>query len=157
MFFNNGSIEGTNSSKCLCLIFVYVWFVLCLCRDWFRGCDSRKGWCICENSFEMRINFAYDRVWSSWGTAHALCSADRTIKIRLLTITNQLDRTGRRCRTCLSVEGSWAWRERCRLSMWTSWQTSKWVSRRATCARVSWMSSGQRTPTRHSSCNGSAA
>ena len=32
-FFNRGDTEGTNSSKILCLIFVYVLFYANLCRD----------------------------------------------------------------------------------------------------------------------------
>ena len=33
---NKGNIEGTNFEN-LCLLFVYVHFYLCLCRDWFCG------------------------------------------------------------------------------------------------------------------------
>ena len=41
-FFNRGDTEGTNSSKVLCLMFVYVLFYVNLCHDWFCGL-----WIIC--------------------------------------------------------------------------------------------------------------
>ena len=35
LFFNRGNTEGTNSSKILCLTFVYVLLSVNLCQDWF--------------------------------------------------------------------------------------------------------------------------
>ena len=46
-FFNRGNTEGNNSSKILCLMFVYVCFVLCLCREWFCGLTSKRVY-ICQ-------------------------------------------------------------------------------------------------------------
>ena len=40
--FNRGDTEGTNSSKILCQMFVYVLFYVNLCHDWFYGL-----WIIC--------------------------------------------------------------------------------------------------------------
>ena len=41
-FFNRGDTEGTNSSKILCPMFVYVLFYVNLCHDLFCGL-----WIIC--------------------------------------------------------------------------------------------------------------
>ena len=41
-FFNRGDAEGTNSSKNLCPMFVYVLFHVNLCHDWFCGL-----WIVC--------------------------------------------------------------------------------------------------------------
>ena len=41
-FLNRGDTEGTNSSKILCPMFVYVLFYVNLCHDWFCGL-----WVIC--------------------------------------------------------------------------------------------------------------
>ena len=41
-FLNSVDTEGTNSSKTLCLMFVYVLFYVHLCKDWFCG-----FWMIC--------------------------------------------------------------------------------------------------------------
>ena len=41
-FFNRGDAEGTNSSKILCPMFVYVLFCVNLCHDGFCGL-----WIIC--------------------------------------------------------------------------------------------------------------
>ena len=41
-FFNRDDTEGTNSSKILCPMFVYVLFYVNLCHDWFCGL-----WIIC--------------------------------------------------------------------------------------------------------------
>ena len=48
--FNRGNTEGTNSSKCLCLIFVYVLFYVNLCRDWFCGFWRICGLMTCVQS-----------------------------------------------------------------------------------------------------------
>ena len=44
-FFNRGDTEGTNSSKILCAMFVYVLFYVNLCQDCFCGL-----WIICVQS-----------------------------------------------------------------------------------------------------------
>ena len=41
-FFNRGDTAGTNSSKVLCPLFVYILFYVTLCHDWFCGL-----WIIC--------------------------------------------------------------------------------------------------------------
>ena len=47
-FFNRGDTEGTNSSKILCSIFVYVLFDVNLCQDCFCGLWIICGLMTCE-------------------------------------------------------------------------------------------------------------
>ena len=49
-FFNRGDTEGTNSSKILCLMFVYVLFYVNLCRDLFCGLGRNSGLMTCVHS-----------------------------------------------------------------------------------------------------------
>ena len=54
-FVNRGDMEETNASKLLCLMFLCLWFVLCLCTYWLCGFDLGKGLVVCEKRFEMCI------------------------------------------------------------------------------------------------------
>ena len=64
-FFNRGDTEGTNSSKILCPMFVYVLFYVTLCHDWFCGL-----WIICGLmtyvQSKLNIVFSHDVTLCGW-------------------------------------------------------------------------------------------
>ena len=49
-FLNRGDTKGTNSSEILCSVFVYVWFNVNLCQDWFCGLQIICGLMTCSQS-----------------------------------------------------------------------------------------------------------
>ena len=53
-------------SSRMCVWLCMSCFVLYLCRDWFCGVVSRKGWHIYEKFWRMHL-LMYDKLWISWG------------------------------------------------------------------------------------------
>ena len=62
-YLNNKKYWRKKYIQNLCLMFVYVWFVLCLYLDWF--CKFDLTWFTYRRTV-FKCIFAYDRVWSSW-------------------------------------------------------------------------------------------
>ena len=79
VLFNKGNIEATNFEN-LCLLFEYVHFDLSLRRDWFCGVTWEKIYIMRR---VLKCEFAYDRVWLSWGDPVRFL---QDISIQLLTI-----------------------------------------------------------------------
>ena len=70
-FFNWGNVEGTNSSKILCLMLVYVLLYVNVCQDWFCGFSGICGLITCVkskrvNKRQIEVCFSPDVILCGW-------------------------------------------------------------------------------------------
>ena len=66
-FVDTCDLRGALCMKILCLMFVCVCFVLCLCGDWFCGYLCSVTWeGVCVGLWSVRL-CNYEHIWFSWG------------------------------------------------------------------------------------------